>query len=168
MFPFNDMFVFTALPIDIPDKEVVAAVDVGNTRILLDVASLPTILLSTCAGAVTAFMYKPVNAEEAGADPILLISIPPTWLPTIRPPVLEQEIPVIKDVLVVVVVDVVMSIVPLAVFDPMLFPSPLAAPPIVIPEPLVSIPVKTSALAAVGTAETEMALMVLPLMEEEG
>jgi hypothetical protein len=168
VFPFNSISEFTVLPTDIPSKEVVVALEVDNTRMLLDVVLLPIILLLTGDGAIAPFIYKPVKAAAAGADPILFISIPPIWLPLIRPLVLAQLIPVITDVLAVAVVEVVITMDPLLALDPIVLPSPAEAPPIVIPEPFVSMPVKTVELAAVGTEETLILAIVLPFINEAG
>ncbi len=120
-------------------------------------------------GAVALPIYIPLKVEGAGEAPTLLISIPPTWFPIISPPVLLQLIPLIRERNVDVLVVVVMATEPLAVFEPMVFPSPDKIPPILIPEPLVSIPIKTLAdEAAVGTAETDMLAMVFPVIRETG
>ena len=98
----------------------------------------------------------------------MLISNPLTWLPLTNPSALAQNIPVINDVLAVDVVEVVMMMDPLLLFDPMVFPSPASVPPIYIPDPLVCIPVKTAELAAVGTEETEIEAIVLPRIYDAG
>jgi hypothetical protein len=168
VFPFNNRFEFTRLPSDIPAKEVVVALEVDNTRILLDVVPLPIILLLTWAGAEALFTYMPINEEEAGAVPLLFISNPATWLPIIFPPELAQLIPFINDVLAVDVVAVVTITEPLLAAVPTWFPSPSTLPPIFIPEPLVSIPIKAFELAAVGAEERDMPATVLPLIFETG
>ena len=77
---------------------------------------------------------------------------------------LEQLIALIKDVLVVDVVEVVTIMDPFIVEEPITFPKPAEAPPIFIPEPFVSIPIKVLELAAVGTEESDMPATVFPLM----
>ena len=63
---------------------------------------------------------------------------------------------------------VVTAIDPLLPAEPIVFPSPEELPPIVIPEPFVSIPIKASEPAAVGTEETDIAAITFPLMLEAG
>jgi hypothetical protein len=70
---------------------------------------------------------------------------------------------VVKDVVVVIAID------PLTVFEPIMFPFPGNGPPILIPEPLVSIPINTFADAAtVGTAATDISVIVFPVITEPG
>jgi hypothetical protein len=124
---------FTELPIEIPVKEVVVALEVDNTWILLEVNPLPIILLTTWDGAEAVFIYRPVKEEDAGAVPILFKSIPPTWLLIMLPPVLAQLIPLINDVFAADVVEEVIIIELLLLAEPIRFPSPAEAPPIFIP-----------------------------------
>src|SRR5882672_3899192 len=84
------------------------------------------------------------------------------------PPLLIQLIPTIPDVFAVDVVEVLIIIDPLFVLEPMILPSDVKFPPIFIPEPFVSIPIKAFELAAVGTEEREIAAMVLPLIYDTG
>ena len=159
---------FTEPPTDIPVKEVVVALEVDNTRMLLVVPLLPIILLTTCEGAEAVFISTPIKEEDAGAVPILFISNPATWLPIILPPVLAQLIPFINDVLAVNVVEVVIIIEPLLPAEPIRLPSPAVLPPMFIPVPFVSMPVNAIEPADVGIEETDMAATVLPLIFETG
>ena len=168
IFPFSSRSEFTEAPTDMPVNEVVVALDVDNTRILLAVPLLPIILLLTCDGGVALFIYRPINEEDAGALPILFISNPATWLPIILPPELKQLIPFINDVFAVDAVDVVIIIEPLLPDEPILLPSPGTLPPIFIPAPFVSIPVNAMEPANVGIEERDMAATVLPLIFETG
>ena len=64
---------------------------------------------------------------------------------------------------------VVTEIDPLVVFVPIMFPSPVLLPPMFMPEPLVSNPIKTlAAVVEVGTADTEMPATVLPFILDAG
>ena len=172
MFPLTSIVEVTEAPIEIPVKAVKVLVEEESTRMLLDAAPvpvLPIILLLTDDGGVALFTYMPKNVEGPGAAPIFLISIPPTWLPVMRPPVLRQLIPLIIDGNVAEVVVVVTVMDPLSVFDPIIFPSPVTIPPMFMPEPLVSIPIKTfAAVDEVGTAETDMEAIVLVSISETG
>ena len=114
------------------------------------------------------FIYIPVKEEDAGAVPILFISNPATWLPATIPPVLAQLIPFINDVFAVNVVEVVITTEPLLPAEPIIFPSPAAVPPIFIPAPFVSIPMKAKEPADVGIEKSDIAATVLPLIFETG
>ena len=98
------------------------------------------------------------------------MSIPPTWFPVIWPPVLAQLTPRTLDRCVISAVVVVMTIELLIVFDPTVFPSPVSVPPIVIPDPLVSIPMKTleAVTALLGIQDIDNPAIVFPLIEEAG
>ena len=64
---------------------------------------------------------------------------------------------------------VVIVIELLTVVEPTRFPSPANGPPILIPDPNVSIPMNTlDALDAVGTQEILIAAIVFPLMNVAG
>ena len=110
----------------------------------------------------------PCTVDGAGAVPILLTSNPPTWLLLITPPLLTQLTPMIPDVFAVDVVEVLIIIDPLFALEPIIFPSDDELPPMFIPEPFVSIPVKTFKLADVGTEETVIAATVFTLISEAG
>ena len=56
LFPSNRMSELTKLPIDIPVIEVVVALELDSTRMLLDVPLPPTILLMTWSGAEALFI----------------------------------------------------------------------------------------------------------------
>jgi len=154
-----------------PFSEVVSEVDPAKTLMASPTAPvpvLPIIFALTCVGAVALFIYTPMKEDGAGADPTLFISMPLTWLPIISPPVLAQLMPVIKDELAVAEVVVFTTMEELTVFDPIIFPSPGLVPPIFIPEPCVSIPVKVLEFAADGLVDSEIVAISLLLMFDAG
>jgi len=167
-FLFNVRSLVTELPITMPLKEVVNAVEFARTRMLLEVTLLPIVLSFTSAGATLLFTDNPVKTEDAGAVPVLRMSIPPTLLPVTSPPVLRQFIPVMREVFEVAVVEVVIDIDPFDVLEPMVLPSPGLLPPIVMPEPLVSMPVNVFEEAAVGTEDRLIEAIVFPLITDAG
>lgn len=158
----------TVEAIEIPVIELVNAPDVDNTRMLLAVSLLPTRLLLISVGAEGALTESPLKKVDAGAAPVLLMSIPPIWLPFIVPPVAEELMPFTTEVFVDEVVAVLTIIELLVAEAPMIFPSPAKLPPMLIPDPLVSMPVNTLDAAAVGIAVIEIAATVFPLMVDGG
>src|SRR4028119_94085 len=109
------------------------------------------------------------KVEGPVVDPIFLMSTPPTWLPVISPPVLLQNMPLMF-VLNAPDVVVVNSIDPFTILDPITLPSPGVLPPILIPEPLVSIPKKKFnpfEVVVKGTAATERFAMILPFIDRK-
>ncbi|MEO8111371.1 MAG: hypothetical protein ABI594_15110, partial [Ginsengibacter sp.] len=120
MFEFNSTADATEGPISMPSSVLVKAVEADSTLILFVTApgpELPIILEFTCVAAVVLFIKIPVNAEGAGAVPVLLISNPPTWLPVTIPPLLKWFIPLMIEVYVDEVVAVETTIDPFATFD---------------------------------------------------
>ena len=94
--------------------------------------------------------------------------MPPTWLLITTPPELPQFIPFIFVVKVAVPVVVVILIELFTVLEPIVFPSPAKAPPILIPDPVVTIPSTAIEAATVGTDDKVIFAMVFPFIFDTG